>query len=44
MDLRERIALRSRDARWVAAVLGVLLVLLTGLYYLIQRERDLRAH
>jgi two-component system nitrogen regulation sensor histidine kinase NtrY len=41
VDLRERIALRSRDARWVAAVLGVLLVVLTGLYYLIQRERDL---
>jgi two-component system nitrogen regulation sensor histidine kinase NtrY len=41
VDLRERIALRSRDARWVAAVLGVLLLVLTGLYYLIQRERDL---
>ncbi len=41
MDLRQKLERRSRDTRWVAAALGVLLGLLTLVYYLVQRGRDL---
>jgi len=41
VDLRQKLERRSRDARWVAAALGALLVLLTFVYYLVQRGRDL---
>ncbi len=41
LELREQLARRTRDARWVAAFLGVLLVVLIVLYYLVQRGRDL---
>ena len=46
MDLRERIALRSRDARWVAAVLGVLLVVLGGRLFEVSDDEagNLRIH
>ena len=43
MDFRQKFELRRRDARWVAAALAALLGLLTVIYYLIQRDRDLPA-
>jgi two-component system nitrogen regulation sensor histidine kinase NtrY len=41
VDLRQKLERRSRDTRWVAAALGVVLGLLTLVYYLVQRGRDL---
>jgi two-component system nitrogen regulation sensor histidine kinase NtrY len=41
VDLRQQLARRSRDTRWVAAFFGALLLVLTVLYYLMQRGRDL---
>jgi two-component system nitrogen regulation sensor histidine kinase NtrY len=41
LDFREEFERRRREPRWVAAALGLLLVVLTVLYYLIQRGRDL---
>ncbi len=41
MALREKFERRRKDARWVAAAYGVLLLLLTVIYYLVQRGRDL---
>ena len=41
MDFRQKFEQRRRDVRWVAAALAALLVVLTVLYYLIQRGRDL---
>jgi len=41
MDLRQQLARRSRDTRWVVGVLGLLLVVLTFLYYMVQRGREL---
>ena len=41
MDLRELLARRSRDTRFIAAVLGSLFLALTLGYYLIQRGREL---
>ncbi len=41
MGLKSQFERRRRDARWVAAALAALLGLLTLIYYLIQRGRDL---
>ena len=41
MGLKSQFERRRRDARWVAAALAVVLGLLTLIYYLIQRGRDL---
>ncbi len=41
MGLRELLSKRSRDARWVAAALGVILFAAIFVYYLIQRGREL---
>ncbi|MFN7942945.1 MAG: ATP-binding protein [Thermoanaerobaculia bacterium] len=43
MDLREEFDRRRKDTRFVAAVLALLLGLLTIIYYLVQRGRDLPA-
>ena len=41
MGLRELLSKRSRDARWLAAALGVILFAAIFVYYLIQRGREL---
>lgn len=41
MGLKSQFESRRRDARWVAAALAALLGLLTLIYYLVQRSRDL---
>ncbi|HSM14821.1 MAG TPA: ATP-binding protein [Thermoanaerobaculia bacterium] len=41
MGLRETLARRSRDARWVAGTLAVILAALVTVSYLIQRGREL---
>ncbi len=41
MDLRERFEQHRKDGRYVAAVLVLVLAVLTLIYYLIQRGRDL---
>lgn len=41
MDLRERFAQHRKDGRFVAAILVLVLAILTLIYYLIQRGRDL---
>jgi len=41
VGLKSQFESRRRDARWVAAALAALLGLLTLIYYLVQRSRDL---
>ena len=41
LDLRERFARHRKDTRFVAAGLGLLLVVFTAIYYAMQRGRDL---
>ncbi len=43
MTLRERIERHRKDNRWIAAGLGVLLLVLSGLYLFILRSRELPA-
>ena len=41
MDLRQELARRSRDVRWVIGILGGLLVALIAVYYFVQRGSQL---
>ena len=43
MTLRERLERHSKDNRWIAAGLGVVLLVLSGLYLFILRSRELPA-
>jgi two-component system nitrogen regulation sensor histidine kinase NtrY len=43
MDIREQLRQHRKDNRLILASLGVLMLLLTGIYYLIQHSRDLPA-
>ncbi len=43
MKLRERIERHRKDSRWIVAGLGLLLLLLSGLYVFILRSRELPA-
>ncbi len=41
MDFREQLRRRRKDNRWIAGSLFVLLIVFTGIYYLVQHSRDL---
>ena len=44
MSLRERLRRHSKDTRWIVAGLGLLLVVLSALYFFILRSRELPAN
>ncbi len=41
MDLREQLLRRRKDSRWIVGGLAILLLLLSAIFYLIQRSREL---
>ncbi len=41
MDFREELLRRRKDSRWIIGGLGALLLLLSAIFYVIQRSRDL---
>ncbi len=41
MDLREELRRRRKDSRWIIGGLGILLLILSAIFYFIQRSRDL---
>ncbi|HKI85712.1 MAG TPA: hypothetical protein VKA53_03100, partial [Thermoanaerobaculia bacterium] len=43
MDFREQLRRKRKDNRWIAGTLFVLLIIFTGVYYLVQHSRDLPA-
>ncbi len=41
MDIREELLRRRKDSRWIIGALGALLLILSAIFYFIQRSRDL---